>query len=134
MFRFPLEGSLFKDFADEYESYLAVSVGHFVKDADIATIDGVTVVTVTESSLREISLLDRIPAIHSTYARVSSWDRCCSLEADYKAGRFDLVGSFVSLHRAAKAAETGGAIKYANSLTEYERAGNRFTSALMRLA
>lgn len=125
----------FHDVCDEIETYVPVSLGLTITKSKLVKIDGETVKVIVAADLKEISVLTKSdPAIKSTYGRIVSSDTIGELSEDVEAGRLDLVGRVISLHRKVKAADNGGVVSYANSLTDYERAGNRFTSALMRLA
>jgi HK97 family phage prohead protease len=137
VFRYLISNSkhnkFFEDVANDLETYLPVSIGFERTKSETTQVDGMTVVTVIEARLDEVSVLNKAPAVHSTYARVASWDTCGSLKDDYEAGRFDLVGRYVSLHRAVKAQENGGKVDYRNTTTPYERAADRFSTALRKL-
>jgi phage head maturation protease len=121
----------FSEIADDFDSYIACSIGFERTKTETSTIDGVRVVTVIEGKLREISLLSCAPAVHSTYGRVVSLETCGTLAEDYD--RLQLVGSYVSLHRAMKASENGGNVEYRNVTTPYERAAANFERTLKTL-
>ena len=113
-----------------------MSLGLTITKSELVKIDGETVKVVVAADLTEISILTKSndPAIQSSYGRIVSDETIGDLVSDHEVGRLQLVGSVIGLHRRIKAAENGGVVSYANSLTEYERAGNQDTSALMRLA
>jgi HK97 family phage prohead protease len=123
----------FEDVADDMDTYVPVSIGFERTKSETTRVDGVNVITVIEAKLNEVSILDKAPAVHSTYGRVVSWNTCGSLEEDSENGRFDLVGRYVGLHRAVKAQDNGGNIDYRNTTTPYERAADRFQLALQKL-
>ena len=136
-FKFEIPKSWSEDFEDQadcVETYVPVSLGLTITKSELVKIDGETVKVVVAADLTEISILTKSndPAIQSSYGRIVSDETIGELSADVEAGRLGLVGRVIGLHRKVKA--DGGVVKYANSLTDYERAGNRFTSALMRLA
>ena len=136
-FRYALPDSWvdeFKDQTDEIETYLGVSAGLTVTQSESLEIDGEKVQVVTAAELTEISLLSSEPAVKSSYARIVSADTCGELSADVSAGRLELVGRVIGLHRRAKAAADGGPVKYSSSPSEYERAASKFERALLRLA
>jgi HK97 family phage prohead protease len=138
VFRFLLPDSFeakFADMADDFSSYIPVSIGYRYAESQTKTevINGINCVTILEAKFDEISLLDLSPAIHSTYARVATWETCNGLKEDYELGRFELVGRYVSLHRAVKAKDNGGVVNYAHATKPYDRAADRFVSALKRL-
>src|ERR1700730_4395012 len=112
------------ELADDFDSYIACSIGYEATKTETAVIDGVQVTTVIEAKLLEISLLSCAPAVSSTYSRVVSLETCGTLAEDYD--RLQLVGSYVSLHRAMKASENGGNVEYRNVTTPYERAAANF--------
>lgn len=120
------------DQTDEIETYLAVSAGFTITKTETVICDGILVNVIVEAKLNELSLLDKPPAIDTTYARIVSEDSCGTLEEDYD--RIRLVGRVVSLHRKALATESGGKIQYHHSPTAYERASDRFSRALAALA
>jgi hypothetical protein len=121
----------FAEVSDDYENYVPVSIGFNATKTEAMTINGVPVTIVVEATLNEISLLDKEPAVKTTYARVASLDTCGDLEEDYQ--RIKLAGRFVALHRAQKATENGGKVEYKHVNTPYDRAANRFTRALNAL-
>jgi hypothetical protein len=124
--------SKFAELADDFDSYVAISAGLNITKSDTMTIDGVEVKVIVKATLNEISILGKEPAIKSTYARFVSSDSCNDIEDDYE--RLRLVGRYISLHRAAKAAENGGVVKYAHATSPWERAADRFERALRNLA
>jgi phage head maturation protease len=131
VFRFLIPESkryTFSDVADDFETYVPVSIGYDILKSENETIDGVRVQSVLEARLTEVSILSKAPAVSTTYARVASWETCCSLEDDLENGRFDLVGKVVSLHRTIKA--NGGEIRYAHATSAYDRAANSFLRTL----
>jgi phage head maturation protease len=123
------------DMADDFESYFPISIGYGYQPANTETevVDGVKVTSIFEANLHEISILNKAPAIHTTYGRVTSWKNCNGLQEDYELGRFDMVGKFVSLHRAIKAQENGGVLTYNHVTSAYDRAANNFEKALRNL-
>jgi phage head maturation protease len=121
----------FGEVSDDYESYVPISIGFSATKTKTTTIDGVPVTIVVEATLNEISVLDKEPAVKTTYARVASLDTCGELEEDYQ--RIKLVGRVVSLHRAQKATENGGKVNYSHATSSYDRAANGFTRALKAL-
>jgi phage head maturation protease len=123
----------FKDWIDSFESYIGVSIGFIATKKRITAIDGVPLVLIEEATIDEISLLNNDPAVHSTYARFVSSDSCCSLKDDCDAGRFELVSSFVSLHRKVAAMDNDGKVKYNHATSAYDAASDRFTRALEKL-
>jgi phage head maturation protease len=134
VFRFLLPESpscKFADLADDFESYVPVSLGFVTTKTDTTTVDGIEVTTVVAANLIEISILSKPPAITSTYARVASWKTCSDLQQDYDNGRFRLLGSFVSLHRKIEA--DGGPVSYSHATSPYERTANAFQRALKGL-
>jgi phage head maturation protease len=137
VFRYLISGSkhdkFFEEIANDMDTYVPVSIGFERTKSETTQVDGVTVVTVIEAKLNELSILDRAPAVHSTYGRVVSWDKCGSLQSDYETGRFGLVGRYVGLHRAVKAQENGGKVDYRNTTSPYERAADKFSTALRGL-
>jgi HK97 family phage prohead protease len=126
-------GSELKDFLDSYETYFGVSIGFSATKKQETAIDGVPLVLFEEVTLHEISLLSKDPAVHSTYGRFVSSDTCASLKDDCDDGRFELVGSFVSLHRAVNAMENNWKVKYNNAISSYDAAADRFTRSLENL-
>jgi hypothetical protein len=133
VFRFLLPGSEFNHLANDFDSYVPVSIGYITEKTESTTVNGIKVVTVVEGSLTEISILDKAPAVHSTYGRVVSWETCGGLQEDYEAGRFELVGKYISLHRASKALDNNGVVDYRHSTSPYHRAANNFERALQNL-
>jgi hypothetical protein len=133
VFRYSIPGSCseFSEPADDFETYVPVSIGFNATKTEAMKIDGVPVTIVVEATLNEISALDKEPAIKSTYARVATEDTCGTLAEDYD--RILLVGRVVSLHRAQKATENGGKLEYKHASIPYDRAANRFTRALNAL-
>ena len=134
VFRFLSPGSSsakFAELADDFETYVPVSIGYDILKADNETIDGVRVQTVFAARLTEVSILSKAPAVSSTYARVATWETCGELAADYGTGRFELVGKVVSLHRKIQA--NGGEIRYAHATSAYDKAANSFLRVLSRL-
>jgi phage head maturation protease len=121
------------DMADDLESYFAISVGYVTTKTSTETIDGIKVKSIVEADLREISILNKAPAIHSTYGRVTKWESCNGLQEDYELGRFGLIGKFVSLHRAIKAQENGGVLNYSHVTTPWNRAYDSLQRALRKL-
>jgi hypothetical protein len=133
VFRYSIPGSWseFAEPADDFLTYVPVSIGFKATKTEKMNIDGVPVTIVVEATLNEISALDKEPAIKSTYARVATDDTCGSLEEDYE--RIRLVGRVVSLHRLQKASENGGKLEFKHASTPYDRAADRFTRALNAL-
>ncbi len=121
----------FADSADDLETYVAVSCGFSIAKSELMTIEGVTVKVITEATLNEISLVSEVPAVKTTFARFVSADSCNDLADD--CGRMELVGRYISLHRAAKAADNNGIVRYGHATSPYNRAGDRFTKALAAL-
>ena len=117
--------------ADDFDSYIAVSVGLNITKFKTMIIDGVKAKVITEGTLKEISLIRGEPAIKGTYARLVTPDTCGELEDDFE--RMRLVGRYVSLHRAQKAAENSGVIQYHHITSDYERAASRLRQALQSL-
>jgi HK97 family phage prohead protease len=136
-FRYMIPSSLhskaFEEMADDVLTYVPISIGFERTKSETAQVDGINVITVIEAKLTEVSILDKAPAVHATYGRVVSWATCGSLQDDYETGRFDLVGKAIGLHRAVKATENGGKMEYQNSTSPYERAADRFSTALRKL-
>src|ERR1700730_9036029 len=64
---------LFSDIADDIESYFPISIGYVTTKTEMEVVDGVSVKSIVEADLREISILNNAPAIHSTYGRVTKW-------------------------------------------------------------
>jgi hypothetical protein len=124
----------FADKADNLETYLAVSIGLKDGSAELVLVDGIEITSLVEAKLFEISLLDKPPAIHSTYGRIVSLDTCGTLKDDYDSGRLDLIGRYIGIHRAFKASENGGIVKYNHAPTDYERAADGFLQALRDIA
>jgi HK97 family phage prohead protease len=124
----------FEEMADDFLTYVPISIGFDRTKSETTKVDGVNVITVIEAKLNEVSILNKTPAVHSTYGRVVSWGTCGSLQEDCESGRFDLVGRAIGLHRAVKAQENGGKIEYQNATTPYERAADRFQYALANFA
>src|ERR1700730_2182783 len=123
-----------EDMADDMECYFPISIGYVTTKTETEVVDGVSVKSIVEADLREISILNKAPAIHSTYGRITKWEFCNGLKEDYELGRFGLIGRFVSLHRAIKAQENGGVLNYNHITTPYDRAANNFERALGKLA
>jgi phage head maturation protease len=125
-----------KDFADvagDLETYCAVSIGYTAKRVDTRVVDGVKIVEVLDATLEEISLLNRTPAVASTYANVVRADQCASLAEDYDTGLFELRGRLITLHRAVNARENGGKINYSHATRPTDRAADNFLKTLRRL-
>jgi hypothetical protein len=116
---------------DEMETYLAVSAGLTITKTETVVCDGGPVKVILAANLSEVSLIDKTPAVDTTYARVVSEEKCSSLEEDYP--MIMAVGRFIGLHRKVMAAENNGEVKYAYSPTAYERASDRFVRALAKL-
>jgi hypothetical protein len=136
-FRFTIPESWSKDLADhadDFETYVPVSIGLKDGSATPINIDGTQVASVDEAKLYEVSILSKAPAIHSTYARIVSLETCGTLQHDYDSGRLDLVGKYIGIHRAYKASENGGVVKYHHVTSPYDRAASRFVTALQTLA
>jgi phage head maturation protease len=123
----------FQEMADDVLTYVPISIGFERIKSETSQVDGINVITVIEAKLTEVSILDKAPAVHATYGRVVSWATCGSLQDDYETGRFDLVGKAIGLHRAVKARENGGKMEYQNATSPYERAADRFSTALRKL-
>jgi HK97 family phage prohead protease len=133
-FRYLLTSSKgFEEMADDFLTYVPISIGFERTKSETTQVDGINVITVTEARLNEVSILDKAPAVHFTYGRVVSWATCGSLQDDYETGRFDRVGKAIGLHRAVKAQENGGKMEYSNATTPYERAADKFSEALRKL-
>jgi phage head maturation protease len=124
---------LFSDIADDIESYFPISIGYVTTKTEMEVVDGVSVKSIVEADLREISILNKAPAIHSTYGRVTKWESCNGLKEDHELGRFNLIGRFVSLHRAIKAQENGGVLNYSHVTTPWNRAYDSLQKALRKL-
>jgi HK97 family phage prohead protease len=123
----------FADVADDLETYVAVSIGYEIRNSETIEIDGIKVTTILEARLEEISLLDKAPAVSSTYARVASWDRCLDLKQEYDSGLFELNGRCIGIQRAYYARDNGGVVKYNHATSPYDRAADNFVKALRRL-
>jgi phage head maturation protease len=123
-------GEPFSDAAGDVETYFAASCGFKYNAYETVTIDGVEVKIISSATLEEISLV-KDPAVKGTYARIVSIDACNSLEDDHNL--IKLAGRIITLHRKVKALETGDEIQYSHVTTPYERASDRFTSALQAL-
>jgi HK97 family phage prohead protease len=133
-FRFHIgDHSEFKDIADDFDSYIPISIGYESTKTDTTVIDGVEVVSVIEAKLVEVSALSKSPAVHSTYGRVVSLESCGTLAEDYESGRLELVGKYIGIHRTFKASENGGVLKYSHATSPYERAAANFEQALKNL-
>ena len=124
---------LFSDIADDLEFYFPISIGYVTTKTETEVVDGVSVKSIVEADLREISILNKSPAIHSTYGRVTKWESCNGLKEDYELGRFNLIGRFVSLHRAIKAQENGGVLNYNHVTKPWDRAYDNLQKALRKL-
>lgn len=120
----------FSEPADDFDTYLAVSIGFTATKTETMAIDGVKVTSVIEAKLNEISLLSGAPAVARTFARIVSLDTCEDLEDDCESGRFQLHGAYVNLHRKFKASENGGVMNYGHSTSDYDRAANNFERKL----
>ena len=110
-----------------------MSIGYTAKRVETQIVDGVKVVNIFDSTLEEISILDRAPAVGTTYAQVVEAKSCGGLKEDYDTGLFELKGRVISLHRAVNARENGGTIKYSHATTPTDRAADNFLRALKRL-
>lgn len=117
-----------KDQVNEIECYVAVSTGFTITKTETVVCDDVPVRVILEAKLSEISLLDKPPAIDTTYARVCSDDTCGTLADDFD--RIITVGRFVGLHRKVKATENDGVVRYAHSPSAMDRAANKFMRLL----
>jgi len=118
----------FSAFSGDHDTYLACSIGY--KDAKIKTmtIEGVQVACVVKATLEEVSIV-RKPAVDTTFARIVNLDRCSSLADDY--AMIHLTGRYVNLHRRAMAVD--GVVNHNHSTSDYDRAADRFETALRRL-
>lgn len=123
----------FSDIADDLESYFPISIGYLPTKTESEIIDGVKVKSIVEANLHEISILNKAPAIHSTYGRVTKLESCNGLQEDYELGRFGLIGRFVSLHRAIKAQENGGVLNYNHITKPWDRSYDNLQKALRNL-
>jgi phage head maturation protease len=123
----------FSEPADDLNTYVPVSIGCNPTKTETITIDGVQVKVIVEATLNEISLLSQEPANKSTYGRVVSSETTGSLDDDYDAGRLELVGRYVNLHRAHKASENNGIVQYTHASSPYERAAANFERKLQTL-
>lgn len=135
-FRFHIPDSCsgaFRGYADDFDSYLPVSIGFKDGIAEAITIDGVKVTSVINATLCEVSILSKPPAIHSTYGRVVSANTCGPLKDDYDSGRLALAGRYVALHRAYKASHNNGVVEYCHSTSAYDRTASKFETALRKL-
>jgi phage head maturation protease len=126
-------GNDLSDVADDLETYMPVSVSIAPTKTEMDTVDGVDVTYMVEAEIKEVSILERTPAIKTTFARVSSLDRCGDLKTDVDSGLFDLSGKLISLHRKMLARENGGVINYKHVSSEYDRASTKFQNALLKL-
>jgi hypothetical protein len=121
----------FEDYSGDLETYIGVSCGFSKTKSELMTIDGAQIEVVTEATLNEISLTNEEPAVKTTFARVVNADSCGDLASDCE--RFELVGSFIGVHRKFKASENGGKVKYSNVTSPYNRAANNFERKLRDL-
>jgi hypothetical protein len=103
-----------------------------VTKTETITCEGVPVKVILEAKLNEVSLIDKDPAIDTTYARVVSADSCNSLEDDY--ARILTVGRVIALHRKIMAIENGGKVDYKHVASSYDVAANRLVRAIRALA
>jgi phage head maturation protease len=137
LFRFHLPKSMkseVDDIADSVEDYWPVSVGFVKTKFERKVMDGIEVLIIQDAKLIEISILKTDPAVASTYARVVSAKSCGTLQEDHEAGRFDLFGRFISIHRKVQAMDSDdGTINYMHQTSEYERKARNFERALSRL-
>ena len=122
----------FATVSDDYNTYLACSIGY--KDASIKTmlIEGVEVACVVKATLQEISILSKPPAVDTTFARIVDLAKCGTLADDY--AMIYLTGRYVNLHRKAMAMDNGGIVKHGHSTSDYDRAADKFTRLLAELA
>jgi HK97 family phage prohead protease len=135
-FRFAIPDSWADDLydaADDFETYLPVSIGFNDGDAKLIDCDGVKVKSVYAAKIYEISVLNAAPAIHSTYCRIVSAKNCGTLAEDCESGRLDLIGKYISLHRKFKASENGGIVKYGHTTSDYDRKADNFLRILGKL-
>jgi hypothetical protein len=121
------------DIADSVEDYWPVSIGFEKKKFERKVIEGIPCLIIEEAKLTEVSILKTDPAVSSTFARVVRASSCESLQEDYEAGRFELMGKFISLHRKVQALDTDGKVNFVHQSSEYDRKANGFTRALERL-
>jgi phage head maturation protease len=136
LFRFHMPASfksVVDDIADSVEEYWPVSIGFVKTKFERKVIDGVPVQIIEGAKLTEVSILKTDPAVHTTYARVVSAKSCGTLQEDYEAGRFSLVGRFISLHRKVAALDNDGKVDYVHQSSEYDRKGRGVVRALERL-
>ena len=123
----------FSELADEFDSYVPISVGCTRTETETMTIDGVNVKIVSKATLNELSVLSTAPAMQASYGRVVSTETCGTLEEDYESGRLQLIGGYISLHRKMKASENGGEIRYSHVTSDYDRKASAFERALAKL-
>jgi hypothetical protein len=123
----------FSELADEFNTYVPISVGCTRTETETMTIDGVSVKIVAKATLNELSVLSRAPAMQASYGRLVSTETCGTLEEDYESGRLELVGKYIGIHRAFKASENGGEIRYSHVTSDYERKASAFERALAKL-
>jgi phage head maturation protease len=119
-------------FADDFDTYLPISIGFVKTKIQKVTLDGgITVTVVEEAKLDEVSILSSPPAEHSTFGRIVTLDTCDELKDDME--RFELHGAYIGVHRAFKASENNGQVKYSHATSSYDRAADRFERALKNL-
>ena len=124
----------FADYANDFETYLGVSIGFVTIKETVSEIDGFAVKTIYEAILTEVSLLSTFPAVDGTYARIVDVDNKDSLDLEAETGIMASVGKFISLHRKSREFEVGGkTLKYGHTTSAYERKASDFTDALARL-
>ena len=123
--------SEFKDWADDFDTYLGVSCGFSITESKLMTTEEAQIEVVTSATLNEVSIISKEPAVKTTFARVVSADSCSDLSGDCE--RLQLIGRYIGLHREAKASENGGKVKYSHATSDYQRAANNFERVLLRL-
>jgi len=123
----------FSELADEFNTYVPISVGCTRTETETMTIDGVSVKIVAKATLNELSALSTAPAMQASYGRLVSTETCGTLEEDYESGRLELVGKYIGIHRAFKASENGGEIRYSHVTSPYDRAAANFERTLKNL-
>jgi hypothetical protein len=123
----------FSELADEFDSYLPVSLGCTRTETETMTIDGVNAKIVCKATLNEVSVLSTAPAMQASYGRIVSTEICGSLQEDYESGRLQLIGRYITIHRKMMASENGGEIRYSHVTSDYERKASAFERALAKL-
>jgi HK97 family phage prohead protease len=88
------------DYADDFDSYLPISIGFVKTKSETVMLDGVAVIVVEEARLNEVSILSGPPAEKSTFGRFVTLETCDELKDDCE--RFALHGAYIGVHRALK--------------------------------